>query len=296
MRDLQRALTELLPSVASVTDATGVGGGCISQASRVRYLDDRGDSHDVFVKSNRASFVANFEAERDGLIRLREPNVIRVPRPIAVGTVGEQSWFVIEWIDQARRGRNYFRQFARQLADLHRATLGEEIGLCRDNFLGSAPQRNAPADSWAEFVATQRIGFQIGWAVDRGLADADLQKDCERIVDSIDRILEGREDRTSLLHGDLWSGNYLCGHDGEPVIVDPAVYHGCREAEFGMLLLFGSCGEGFYDEYQAALPMSGGWQRRTKVYVLYHLLNHLNLFGRGYHDQCVSLAAEILRE
>ena len=110
----------------------------------------------------------------------------------------------------------------------------------------------------------------------------------------MDDLLAGRDDQTSLIHGDLWSGNYLCDSEGGPVIIDPAVYYGCREAEFGMLKLFGSCPNEFYEAYDDVFPRRDGCQRRTDVYVLYHLLNHLNLFGRGYLDHCRQVAAEVL--
>jgi protein-ribulosamine 3-kinase len=249
----------------------------------------------VFVKSNVASFQDNFQAEWDGLVRLGGPAAIAVSKPLAVGTAGGRAWLVTEWIEQGRRGRDFFSQFGQQLARLHQSTLGTDIGLDHDNYLGSARQINERSDSWVDFVASSRIGFQIRWAIEQGLADASLSRDCEQIIRSMDQLLAGRDPQTSLLHGDLWSGNYLCDGEGRPVIIDPAVYYGCREAEFCMLRLFGSCPGDFYESYVETFPLPGGWQRRVSVYVLYHLLNHLNLFGSGYHDQCKRLAAEILR-
>ena len=108
-------------------------------------------------------------------------------------------------------------------------------------------------------------------------------------------LLQGRDDETSLLHGDLWSGNYLCDERGEPVVIDPAVYRGCREAEFGMIRLFGACPPTFERAYCDTFPLPDGWHRRVSVYVLYHLLNHLNLFGSGYLGQCHQVTDEILR-
>jgi fructosamine-3-kinase len=291
----QSALMKLMPSVASVTDIQSVGGGCISDARRVTIVERSGARRVVFVKSNAASFLGNFQAEQRGLTRLNEPGVIRVPKPLAVGTAENHAWLVTDWIEQGSRGDDFFQRFGRRLAELHRATLGDEIGWPEDNFLGSARQINAACDSWVDFVARHRIGFQLHWAVDQGLADAALRRDCEQIIASMEILLGGRDPSTSLLHGDLWSGNYLCDSDGEPALIDPAVYCGCREAEFGMLRLFGSCPADFYDSYLETFPLPGGWQRRANVYVLYHLLNHLNLFGSGYHGQCKSMAAEILR-
>jgi protein-ribulosamine 3-kinase len=289
-----RALKELVPFVASIEAVQSVGGGCISDAKRVSIVDDTGNSRTLFVKSNDASFLDNFRCEWDGLVRLGQPNVIGVPVPIAVGVVDEQAYLVTGWIDQRQTGSDFFAQLGKHLADLHRATLGSQIGLDRDNYVGAARQVNSPTRTWSEFVAVNRIEFQLRWAIDQGLGDSKLQRDCRQIIRSIDKLLDGREESTSLLHGDLWSGNYLCESDGRPVIIDPAVYYGCREAEFGMLKLFGSCPESFYEAYTERFPLRNGWQRRTQVYVLYHLLNHLNLFGSGYHSQCRQVAAEIL--
>ena len=295
MEDLDAAFSSLMGDHWMVTDSRGVSGGCISEAREVVATDGDGQSSRWFVKSNEEMFLENFQAEKDGLHRLHQSQAIRVPLPVAVGRVGNRSWMVSEWIGQGHRGRDFFSMFGHALARLHRCTLGNRIGLKRDNFLGATRQSNAPCLDWIEFVADRRLGFQIQQAVDRRMADRELIRDCERIVAGLHELLDGRLNQTSLLHGDLWSGNYLCDELGGPVILDPAVYYGCREAEFGMLRLFGSCPPEFYDAYEAAFPFPAGWQRRVNVYVLYHLLNHLNLFGRGYHDQCRTLAAEILR-
>jgi len=257
-------------------------------------VDVDGTTRSLFVKSNDASFLDNFQCESDGLTRLSEPKIIGVPSPVTVGVVDGRAYLVTNWIDQKRMDDDFFIDFAKSVADLHRATLGNQIGLDRDNFLGAAPQINSPHSTWHEFFAVNRIEFQLRWAVDQGLADRAFSQDCQRIIHSMDQILDGGEGATSLLHGDLWSGNYLCDSDGWPVVIDPAIYHGCREAEFGMLRLFGACPDSFYDAYNDRFPLPSGWQRRADVYVLYHLLNHLNLFGSGYHSQCRSLAAQIL--
>jgi protein-ribulosamine 3-kinase len=295
MISMQAALSQLIPGVGELDDVRPVGGGCISEAVRVSVVGGERTKRILFVKRNEESFVDNFRCERDGLVRLSQPGVIGVPEPLAVGVAEGSAWLVTQWIEQAGRDREFFPRFGSSLAELHRATLGTEIGLVRDNYLGSARQLNTMGNDWAEFVVERRIGFQIRWARDQGVASDSLTRDCERIMARLDRILSGRDDATSLLHGDLWSGNYLCAADGRPFLIDPAVYHGCREAEFGMLRLFGSCPADFYEAYHDTFPLPGGWQHRVSVYVLYHLLNHLNLFGSGYLGQCQSVAAEILR-
>jgi protein-ribulosamine 3-kinase len=294
MSDLACSLTKLIPSIESVEGCSSVGGGCISQACQVRVRYQTGDAGFLFVKSNAESFLDNFQAEWDGLVRLNQAEAIRVPEPITVGIADGRAWLVLQWINQGTRGVSFFESFACRLAALHCSTLGNQVGLARDNYLGSAVQINTPCEDWAEFFAEYRIGYQIRWAAQRGVDDR-LKRDCEQIVSRMPQLLDGRDRQTSLLHGDLWSGNYLCDDSLAPVLIDPAVYHGCREAEFGMLQLFGGCPPSFYEAYQQQFPMPDGWQRRVQVYVLYHLLNHLNLFGSGYLGQCRSVAAEILR-
>lgn len=296
MSDLASALAELWTDFGELVDSRGVGGGCISQANRVTVRDRAGQQRTLFAKSNSPEFQENFEAEWDGLRRLAETRTIRVPEPIAVGSAGGRAWLVMQWIEPASTGSGFFTAFGRDLAAMHRASRGTQVGLSRDNYLGSARQVNTPSDSWSDFFAEHRIGFQLRWAVDQGLADAALRRDLETVVERMPQLLSGRAEETSLLHGDLWSGNYLADASGRAVILDPAVYHGCREAEFGMIRLFGGCGEEFYQAYQEAWPMPDGWQRRVSVYVLYHLLNHLNLFGGGYASGCRQTAAEILSD
>ncbi|MEM8671827.1 MAG: fructosamine kinase family protein [Planctomycetota bacterium] len=288
------SLKQLLPDVEQIEHVRSVGGGCISDAKQVRARFGDGTETLLFVKSNDDSFLDNFESECDGLSRLAACDAISIPRPLAVGSADGRSWLVLQWIDEGSRQSDFFETFGASLAQMHRVSLGDQVGLSRDNYLGSAHQINTPTTNWSEFFATHRIGYQIQWAVQQGV-DAQLRRDCESIINQMPDLLSGRHEKTSLLHGDLWSGNYLCGVNDEPVLIDPAVYHGCREAEFGMLNLFGSCPPLFYESYGHHFPLPDGWQRRVRVYVLYHLLNHLNLFGSGYLGQCRSLAAEILR-
>ncbi|TWT80957.1 hypothetical protein CA13_24040 [Planctomycetes bacterium CA13] len=279
-----------------VARVDSVGGGCISDSLRVDLVPESFIARTLFVKTNDLSFADNFSCEFEGLEALAKTETIRIPRPFVTGNANGASWLVIEWMEPSTRSEAFFPKFGRELAKLHQATAAERIGWPRDNYLGAAKQKNGrDAESWSDFVAENRIGFQIRWAVDQGLADAGLRRDCQQILDAMSDLLEGRRAETSLLHGDLWSGNYLCGSEGQPALVDPAVSYGCHEAEFGMIRLFGSCPDSFYDAYQQTWPMRDGWQRRSNVYVLYHLLNHLNLFGSGYLGQCRSVAAEILR-
>ena len=291
---MQSVLDALAPGVGRVVSVGSVAGGCISAAHRVAIETDDGPAV-WFVKGNDEGFLENFRCESSGLERLHAVGAVAVPKPIAVGLADDSSWLITTWVEPRRPTADFFQVFGRQLAALHRQTRGTEVGLDHDNFLGSARQLNGSRPNWIEFVAEQRIGFQLRWAREQRLASDRLIADGDRVRDQIGDLLSGREDATSLLHGDLWSGNYLCRADGQPVLIDPAVYYGCREAEFGMLKLFGSCPERFYAAYDEAFPLADGWQRRVNVYVFYHLLNHLNLFGSGYLGQCEQTVSLILR-
>lgn len=304
-------LTRLFRDLGTVLDCQPVSGGCISSAWRVwiregaelerspserRAATARGRS--FFVKSQSADFQEAYCCEVAGLKVLAEAGGLRVPEPRLVQVIDDTAFLVTDWIDLAGRERwqaGFFDRLGQGLAVLHRRTVGQRIGFDADNYLGASRQINRPTRDWIDFVAQYRLGVQLRLAKDSGLAEEGLCQHVERVIQRLPGLLEGRTEETSLLHGDLWSGNYLCHCDGEPVVVDPAVHYGCREAEFGMLLLFGDCPDEFYRAYQDAWPLPSGWRRRAQVYRLYHLLNHLNLFGRGYHAACLQAAADLIR-
>lgn len=295
---IQSAIDQLTDFDVRVDGVGPVGGGCISEAFRVDVIQRDGGRSTLFVKCNDVSFEDNFRCEAAGLTAIAASEAIATTDVIGVGQCGGRVWLVARWIDWGNQAdqRQFFSSFAHDLANLHRVTTTDRIGWDTDNYLGAAPQKNEPRENWVEFFAEQRLEFQVRWANDQGLISTRCRNRCDAIINRLGSLLAGRTDETCLLHGDLWSGNYLCNADGRPVVIDPAVYYGCREAEFGMLKLFGSCPAGFYDAYQATFPMPGGWQQRVNVYVLYHLLNHLNLFGSGYLGSCESTAASILQD
>lgn len=172
-----------------------------------------------------------------------------------------------------------------QLAALHRNT-GPAHGWANDNFLGLAVQPNSYDDDWQRFFTTQRIGFQLDWAARNGYR---FDVAAAQLCAGLDHV-----PAPSLLHGDLWSGNHGMLPDGTPVVFDPAVHYGDRECDLAMTTLFGGFGPSFYSAYEKAWPLPAGWQQRRPIYVLYHVLNHLNLFGSGYRTQADSLITEIL--
>jgi len=265
-----------------------IGGGCIN--TTVRLSDGE---RSWFVKLNAATMLEMFEAERAGLEELQSADAIRVPRPLAVGREGAQAWLVLEDIPFGRPGPGSARNAGRQLAALHRKT-APAFGWHRDNTIGATPQPNAWTPDWADFWREQRLGHQLRLAARRGHGGR-LQTLGERLLTRFDALLD-HDPTPSLLHGDLWGGNIGYTTDGEPVIFDPAVYYGDREADLAMTELFGGFGGEFYAGYREAWPVDAGYAARKVLYNLYHVLNHLNLFGGGYGAQAEDMMARLLAE
>ena len=239
-----------------------------------------------------------FGLEAEGLQAIRSTAAFKVPDVIGVGETEGQSeqrtqFLVLEYIPPAPRSKNFFETFGRQLAQMHQANHQESrFGFSSDNFIGSTPQKNTWHTDWVEFFATQRLEFQLKLANGSNLATPELNKGCDKLILQLDRFI-GSSEPPALLHGDLWSGNYLISQDGNPVLIDPAAYFGARECEFGMIKLFGGFNSQFYDAYNEAYPLSDGWEQRTEIYQLYHLLNHLNLFGTSYLPQCLQILRKL---
>ena len=231
-----------------------------------------------------------FKAEADGLKELRNPGVVRVPRVYDVGENEDGAFLALEWLDLDPDSREVSGILGRQLAGLHRCT-SDRFGWFRGNTIGLTPQHNIPSDDWTEFYVEHRLKFQLDLAASYG---SELKSLGKRLLDRVPDILHGHSPGASLLHGDLWGGNWSCC-EGEPVIFDPAVYYGDRETDIAMTRLFGGFDGNFYAAYQESWPLSEGHERRLPLYQLYHVLNHVNLFGSGYLGQAISLMRELLR-
>lgn len=273
----------------AVRKCRAIGGGCINSTYSVEDGALR-----FFVKVNRASGLAMFEAEADGLREIAGAGVIRVPHPVCAGVAEDSAFLVLEVIDfsSGRRGRT--EDLGRRLADMHRVS-ATQYGWRRDNTIGSTPQVNTPADSWPEFWRCRRIGRQLALAADNGYGGA-LQRKGERLLARLDGFFAGYAPLPSLLHGDLWGGNYAYAATGEPVIFDPAVYYGDRETDLAMTELFGGFPEAFHAAYREAFPLDSGYPMRKALYNLYHILNHLNMFGEGYLGQAEGTIEKLLSE
>jgi len=266
----------------------GTGGGCINSAFR---LSDGAQSW--FVKTNRAALLDMFEAEAAGLDALAASATIAVPRALCTGVSGDTSYIVMQHLELGRGSASGWRAAGRQLAALHRCS-GGAFGWERDNTIGATPQHNAWRDDWIAFWREQRLGFQLAEAARNGHGGR-LQSLGEQLCERFPVLID-HDPPPSLLHGDLWGGNIGFTHTGQPVIFDPATYFGDREAELAMTELFGGFSADFYAAYREAWPIGPGYGVRKTLYNLYHVLNHLNLFGGGYGGQAEHMMQALLAE
>ena len=235
-----------------------------------------------------------FAAEADGLQALGSCDAIRVPEVFECGELEGVDYIIMEWLSLGRTTRDTraAAQLGSLLARQHRH-LGERFGWQRDNFIGATRQVNTQSDNWIDFYREHRLGFQLQLAAQRGYR-GELQRQGERLLEKLDGFFTDYSPAPSLLHGDLWSGNWDVLETGEPVIFDPAVYYGDREADIAMTELFGGFPTEFYAAYDERYPRDSGYRVRRDLYNLYHVLNHLNLFGGGYLSQALRLTNTLL--
>ncbi len=281
----QAAAVALIGGDARAARWVNLGGTPLNATWRLDAGRDR-----FFVKTNAVARLPMLEAEADGLHELARAKAIRVPAPVACGGTGGIAFLALEWLEFSGGGRDV--ALGASLAQLHRTT-AQAHGWHRDNTIGTTPQDNAWTDDWATFFRDRRIGPQLALAGCKGHGGR-LQRDGERLLAAIPALLAGHTPAPSLLHGDLWSGNAARLASGEPVIFDPAVHFGDREADLSMTELFGGFGADFYAAYAEAWPLAPGYATRRTLYNLYHVLNHLNLFGGGYRAQAEAIIAGLL--
>lgn len=251
-----------------------VSGGCINQGMVIKA--EGGKS--FFLKVNRNIPPDMFAKEANGLKVLRVDGAPTVPEAYYVGP----DFLLLEDLSPAPRRNDYWTLFGQQLASLHQHTAAK-FGFSEDNYIGITPQPNAWMEDGYEFFGEQRLLFQAHLARERGLLDAEDYRDVERLVTRLPNLVPVQP--PSLLHGDLWTGNAMTDSRGAPAIIDPAVHYSWAEAELAMTTLFGSFPAAFYRAYEETRPLEPGYQNRFPIYNLYHLLNHLNLFGRSYLGQ-----------
>ena len=285
---IAREIAGILGSPCQDSPETRVAGGSINVC--YRWLSEAGP---LFVKVAALEALPMLGAEAAGLAELAGANAVRVPRVRALGAAGGSAFLALEWLAAGRADAACQRLLGERLAALHRVT-AQHFGWSRDNTIGSTPQANTPCGDWTEFFRERRLKPQLALAASRGYAQ--LEPWGERLLESVPQLLAGHRPQPSLLHGDLWAGNWLALTTGEPAIFDPAVYYGDREADLGMTRLFGGFGGAFYQAYEAAAPLPGGASLRCELYNLYHVLNHANLFGGGYAGQALVMMQRLLSQ
>jgi protein-ribulosamine 3-kinase len=263
-----------------------IGGGCINQT----YLIDGQEGRKYFVKLNSADKHAMFVAEVAGLSEIAATQTIRVPQPITHGVAGKQSYLVLENLDLTSHGDASL--LGKQLAALH-SNHSDQFGFVQNNFIGITLQQNSWSDDWVGFWHEQRLKFQLRLASEKGYSDQ-LDDLGMKLLDALPAYFDDYSPQPSLLHGDLWGGNHAYLPDGTPVIFDPAVYYGDREADLAMMEMFGGYSTDVYAAYRAAFPLHEGYMLRRDLYNLYHILNHANMFGGGYVGQAEGMMRGLL--
>jgi fructosamine-3-kinase len=264
-----------------------VSGGCINSGGLLETT-----AGNFFLKWNSATKYPNmFEAEARGLTILRQPSVIHIPEVMATSSLSQWQFILLEFVDEKKKNPQYWENLGDQLANLHRNT-ASSFGLDHDNYIGSLPQYNRLKKSWVDFFVEQRLQIQVDLALKNSLINSQLARQFDSLFKKLAQLLP--EEKPSLLHGDLWSGNIITNSKGEPCLIDPAIFFGNREAEISFTKLFGGFSSVFYESYTKNYPLLSGFSTRSDVYNLYPLMVHVNLFGSAYLPQVVSILSRIV--
>ncbi|MCJ7625159.1 MAG: fructosamine kinase family protein [Anaerolineaceae bacterium] len=290
-KSLEAAIKEIIRNLGDLTEIinqTPVGGGCINNATRII-----AGKRSYMLKWNMHSPPDMFSAEARGLKLLEETKTIRVPMVYASseGKPGVPNFILMEWLAKPSGERGLFDQSALgiQIGLLHKKGISPKnppmYGLDHDNYIGRISQKNGWEADWVRFYRDYRLLPQMEFAHKKGRLPKIRRKKLELLRERLDKWFAGINRCPSLLHGDLWGGNAMTGPGTIPVIVDPAVYYGDREADIAFTELFGGFSSRFYDGYREIWPLEPDYHERKDLYNLYHLINHLNHFGEPYGFQ-----------
>jgi len=271
----------------TVQQVDEIHGGDINRAYLLQGIDKQ-----YFVKLNKAELLPMFEVEALALQALAETKTLRIPNVITYGIVENKAFLVLEYIPLFALKPVAQKQLGHQLAELHKQKQNY-FGWPQDNFIGHNKQTNNPTGDWVNFWKTQRLGAQLELAKANGY-HGKVQALGKELISKVPEFFKDYQPQASLLHGDLWSGNVAVDAKGLAVIYDPACYYGDRETDIAMTELFGGFGEDFYAEYDETYPLDLGYRMRKPLYNLYHILNHLNLFGRFYLGQAETMMQQLL--
>lgn len=287
---LSSTISQHTQQAFKISQHTSLGGGCINNAYKVS-----SSTKSYFVKLNQAKYESMFRAEARSLQEIASCRAIRTPQVICTGQISgpnyKHAFLVLEYLSFT--GHSNAVLFAEQLAAMHRKSQ-PQYGFSMDNYIGSNPQSNQAMRSWPDFWHQQRLLPQLKLAEKNGYSSS-LFNLTDKLLDNM-HLFFSSQPIPSLCHGDLWGGNIAALQDSTVVIFDPAVYYGDRETDIAMSTLFGGFDKAFYDAYNANWPLDDGFKLRKNLYNLYHILNHLNLFGDSYLGQSISMCEMLLAE
>jgi len=267
-------LSELLCKKVEVLSRTPLSGGDINDVFKIQ--TNLGNY--CIKQNNREQFPEMLKQEADGLKELSK-SLFRTPEIIVTFEDGNHQYLCLEFIESGNKSHDFWNIFGEKLAGLHQIS-SDQFGFIHDNYIGSLPQSNKQHSTWSDFYAQERILTQVQLAYDKNRLDFDSVKRAENLCLQLNDLFPNEP--PALLHGDLWSGNYMVDVKGSPVLIDPAVYYGHREMDLGMMKLFGGFDEEVFKTYDERFPLEKGWQKRIPLTQLYPLLVHVNLFGGGY--------------
>lgn len=275
---IQETLSKTLEKQISIESIRPVHGGDINDAYQVQ-----ANIGSFFIKINDAKkYPEMFEREASGLKELANTGVIQIPEVVTVGEIESDAFLLLEWVEQGNPSSTFWEDFGQQLAKLHQTT-SDQFGWDKDNYIGSLVQYNSWKNDWSTFYILNRLEPQLKLAMEHGLLYSLHSNAFEKLFHRLDQLFP--DEQPALLHGDLWSGNFMVSSQGNPIIMDPAVYYGHREMDLAMTKLFGGFNSKLYDSYQDINPLEKNWEERVCLCNFYPLLVHVNLFGGGYVNQ-----------
>lgn len=276
--DLQNHISSLLNE--NFLSILPVSGGDISNSYKINSYKRR-----YFIKTNQSKdALTMFQAEAFALDLIRSTDTIKTPEVLFCDTFQESSFLIMEFIENKSPSNQDFENLGTKLSQLHQIT-SEDFGLNENNFIGSLFQSNKPNSSWVEFYTKERLLPQLQLAKQNGLLSNNECPSENVMTELLGNLFQNV--KPSLVHGDLWSGNYLIAKDGTPFLIDPATYYGHHEVDIAMSKLFGGFGEDFYKAYYNILCADTKTNSRLEIYQLYYLLVHLNLFGKSYYNSVI---------
>ena len=267
---------------SQINKISPISGGDISQAYKLETV-----SKNYFLKLNAQDNAINmFQAEKLGLVTIEKTKTIATPEVIDCDMFEATAFLLLEYIDAKKPSEKDFEKLGEQLARLHQ-NQSDKFGLDSENFIGSLKQSNTSHKDWTTFFTEERLFPQLQLAKTKGLLNEKEIPTTEKIHNTLSNCFH--DIKPTLLHGDLWSGNFLISKEGKPYLIDPAIYYGHNEVDIAMTKLFGGFNEGFYEAYAQHIPFDHKTHSRMEIYQLYYLLVHLNLFGRSYYNSVVSI-------